>query len=111
MTVLTFSPDGAVLGVGCTDGTARFWDVVTAKPLGPPMVQRSRLVAATFTQDGSELLTTAADGTTRSWPVPSPMGGDRDRIALRLQILTGMRMDAGQDVEKLTAEHLGRPLP
>ena len=32
------------------------------------------------------------------------MGGDVDRIALRLQILTGMRMDAGQDVEKLTAD-------
>jgi tetratricopeptide (TPR) repeat protein len=68
------------------------------------MVQRSRIVAVTFTQDGSGLLTTAADGTTRSWPVPSPMGGDPDRIALRLQVLTGMRMDAGQDVEKLTAD-------
>jgi len=103
VTALAFSPDGAVLGVGCHDGSARLWDVATAKPLGPPMVQRSTIGAVTFTQDGSGLLTTAADGTTRSWPVPSPMGGDPDRIALGLQILTGMRMDAGQGVERLTA--------
>jgi WD40 repeat protein/tetratricopeptide (TPR) repeat protein len=104
VTALAFSPDGAVLGVGCRDGSARLWNVATARPLGPPMVQRSRIVAVTFTHDGSGLLTTTADGSTRSWPVPSPMGGDPDRIALRLQVLTGMRMAAGHDVEKLTAE-------
>jgi WD40 repeat protein/tetratricopeptide (TPR) repeat protein len=104
VTALAFSPDGTVLGVGCKDGSARFWDVATAKPLGPPMVQRSTIVAVTFTQDGSGFLTTATDGTTRSWPVPPPMEGDLDRIALRIQILTGMQMDASQNVEKLTAE-------
>ncbi len=103
VTALAFSPDGRVLGVGCKDGSARLWDVATAKPLGPPMVQRSTVVAVTFNPAGSALLATAADGTTRSWPVPSPMGGDVDRIALRLEILTGLRMNAGQDVEKLVA--------
>jgi WD40 repeat protein/tetratricopeptide (TPR) repeat protein len=103
VTALAFSPDGTVLGVGCKDGSARFWDVATAKPLGPPMVQRSMIVAVTFTKDGSGFLATAKDGTTRSWPVPSRMEGDMDRIALRLQVLSGMRMGAGQDVEKLTA--------
>ncbi len=103
VTALAFSPDGAVLGVGCKDGSARLWDVATAKPLGPPMVQRSTIVAVTFTQAGAALLATAADGTTRSWPVPSPMGGNTNQIALRLEILTGLRMNAGQDVEKLAA--------
>ena len=68
------------------------------------MVQRSTIVAVTFTQAGSALLATAADGTTRSWPVPSPMGGNTDQISLRLEILTGMRMNAGQDVERLAAD-------
>jgi eukaryotic-like serine/threonine-protein kinase len=103
VTALAFSPDGRVLGVGCKDGSARLWDVATAKPLGPPMVQRSTIVAVTFTEAGSALLATAADGTTRSWPVPLPMRGDADRIALRLEVLTGLRMNAGQDVEKLAA--------
>jgi tetratricopeptide (TPR) repeat protein len=104
VTALAFSPDGTVLGVGCKDGSARLWDVGTAKPLGPPMVQRSIIGAVTFTQDGSGLLTTGADGTTRCWPVPAPLEGDRERIALSLQILTGMRMDAGQDIETLTPD-------
>ncbi len=104
VTAMAFSPDGALLGVGCKDGSARLWDVDTAKPLGPPMVQRSAIVAVAFARDGSALLTTAADGTTRSWPVPSPMAGEPDRIALRLEILTGLRMEAGQDAERLSAE-------
>jgi WD40 repeat protein/tetratricopeptide (TPR) repeat protein/tRNA A-37 threonylcarbamoyl transferase component Bud32 len=104
VTALAFSPDGRQLGVGCKDGSARLWDVATARPLGPAMVQRSPIVAVTFTPDGRDFLSTAADGTTRSWPVPGPLGGDVDRLALRLQVLTGMRMEAGQHVEKLAAE-------
>jgi hypothetical protein len=92
------------LGVGCKDGSARLWDVATARPVGPAMVQRSPIVAVTFTPDGRDFLSTAADGTTRSWPVPGPLGGDVDRLALRLHVLTGMRMEAGQRVEKLAAE-------
>ena len=101
VTALAFSPDGRVLGVGCKDGSARLWDVATAKPLGPPMVQRSTIVAVTFNQAGSALLATAADGTTRSWPLPLPISANTDQIGLRLEILTGLRMNAGQDVEKL----------
>jgi WD40 repeat protein len=104
VTALAFSPDAALLGAGCQDGSARLWDVATGKPLGPALVQRSRIVAVTFTPDGSAFLTTAADGATRSWPVPKPMDGDTDRLALRLEVLTGMRMDVDQDVEKLTAD-------
>jgi WD40 repeat protein len=104
VTALAFSPDAASLGVGCQDGSARIWDVSTGKPLGPRLVQRSRIVAVSFTADGTEFLTTAADGATRSWPAPKPMDGDTDRIALRLEVLTGMRMDPDQDVEKLTAD-------
>ncbi len=104
VTALAFSPDGGLLGVGCNDGSARLWDVATARPLGPPMVQRSPIAGVGFTPDGRGFLTTAVDGTTRSWPVPVPMVGDPDRLVLRLQVLTGMRMDAGRHVEKLAAD-------
>src|SRR5262249_49193515 len=104
VTALAFSPDGSVLGVGCKDGSARLWDVATAKPLGPPLVQRSMIVGVAFTPDGRKVLTTALDGSPRSWPVPAPMGGDPDRIALRLQVLTAMRMNVGQDIDKLAPE-------
>jgi hypothetical protein len=104
VTALAFSPDALSLGVGCQDGSARLWDVATAKPLGPPLVQRSRIVAVAFTPDRAAFLTTTADGATRSWPVPKPMNGETDRIALRLEVLTGMRMDPDQEVAKLSAE-------
>jgi WD40 repeat protein/tRNA A-37 threonylcarbamoyl transferase component Bud32/tetratricopeptide (TPR) repeat protein len=103
VTALAFSPDGRQLGVGCKDGSARLWDVATARPLGPALVQRSPVAVVTFTPDGRNLLSTAADGTTRSWHVPAPLEGDLDRLALRLQVLTGMQMDASQHVEKLAA--------
>jgi eukaryotic-like serine/threonine-protein kinase len=103
VTALAFSPDGRILGVGCKDGSARLWDVATAKPLGPPMVQRSTIVAVTFNQPGRALLATAADGTTRSWPLPLPILGNTDQIGLRLEVLTGLRMNSGQDVEKLAS--------
>jgi tetratricopeptide (TPR) repeat protein len=57
-----------------------------------------------FTADGSNFVTTALDGTTRMWPVPGPLESDADRLALRLRVLTGMQMDAGPHVEKLSAE-------
>ena len=104
MTALAFSPDARQLVVGCKDGSARLWDVTTSKPLGPPMVQRSPIAAVSFTADGRSFLSTAGDGTTRSWPVPGPLEGDVDRLTLRLQVLTGMQMDAGPHVEKLAAE-------
>jgi WD40 repeat protein len=99
-----FSPDGTMLGVGCKDGSARLWDVATAKPLGPPLVQRSGIVGAAFTPDGDTFFTTAEDGTTRAWPVPRPVADDPDRITLRLQIRTGLRIDEGQAIEQLTPD-------
>jgi eukaryotic-like serine/threonine-protein kinase len=104
VTALAFSPDARQLVVGCKDGSARLWDVTTSKPLGPPMVQRSPIAAVSFTADGRSFLSTARDGTTRSWPMPGPLEGDDDRLTLRLQVFTGMQMDAGPHVEKLAAE-------
>jgi tetratricopeptide (TPR) repeat protein/DNA-binding beta-propeller fold protein YncE len=104
VTALDFSPDGTQLVVGCRDGSAQLWDVATSRPLGPAMVQRLPIAAVTFTTDGRDFLSTASDGTTRLWPVHRALEGDAERLGLRLQVLTGMRMEAGSHVEKLSAE-------
>jgi WD40 repeat protein/serine/threonine protein kinase len=101
ITALAYSPDGRTLGVGCADGSGRLWDVTTFRPLGPPLVQRGEIAGVAFLPDGGSFLTTAVDGTTRLWPIPRPLEGDLDRITLRLQLRTGMQMDAGQGVARL----------
>jgi WD40 repeat protein len=101
---LAFSPDGKVLGVGCEDGAARLWDVATRKPLGPPLVQRYTIRGVAFTPDGRWFLTTADDGTVRRWPLPARLEGDPERLALRLQVRTGMELDAGQAIAQLDPE-------
>jgi hypothetical protein len=101
ITALAYSPDGRVLGVGCADGSGRLWDVATLRPLGPPLAQRGEIAGVAFLPDGGSFLTTAADGTTRLWPIPSPLEGDLDRITLRLQLRTGMQLDAGQGIARL----------
>jgi WD40 repeat protein len=101
ITALAYSPDGRTLGVGCADGNGRLWDVATFRPLGPPLVQRGEIAGVAFLPDGGSFLTTAVDGTTRLWPIPRPLEGDLDRITLRLQLRTGMKMDAGQGIAQL----------
>jgi WD40 repeat protein/serine/threonine protein kinase len=101
ITALDYSPDGRILGVGCADGSGRLWDVTTFRPLGPPLVQRGEIAGVAFLPDGGSFLTTAVDGATRLWPIPRPLEGDLDRITLRLQLRTGMQMDAGQGIARL----------
>jgi WD40 repeat protein/serine/threonine protein kinase len=101
ITALAYSPDGRILGVGCADGSGRLWDVTTFRPLGPPLVQRGEIAGVAFLPDGGSFLTTVVDGTTRLWPIPRPLEGDLDRITLRLQLRTGMQMDAGQGIARL----------
>jgi WD40 repeat protein len=103
ITALAYSPDGRILGVGCADGSGRLWDVATFRPLGPPLVERGEIAGVAFPPDGGSFLTTAVDGTTRLWPIPRPLEGDLDRITLRLQLRTGMQMDAGQGIAWLDA--------
>jgi WD40 repeat protein/serine/threonine protein kinase len=102
---VAFNPDGTLLVVGHEDGTAQLWDLATFKPVGPPVTQVGRLFGVAFAGDGGAFFTTADDGTTRFWPVPTPLAEpDLEQLTLWLEVGTGLGMDEGQSVVRLTAE-------
>jgi WD40 repeat protein/Flp pilus assembly protein TadD len=102
---LALSPDGAFLLTAHETGSAQLWDVATRKPVGPPAVLIGPIRAVAFTPDGKTCLCVAADGTVRRWPVPSPFAEvDLDRMADRVALMTGQRMDDNQGLDSVPAD-------
>ena len=104
ITDVAFSPDGAFLLVGYESGSAQLWDVATRKPVGPPAVLIGAIRAVTFTPDGKTCVCVAGDGTVRRWPVPAPFAEpDLARLADRVALMTGQRMDDNQGLDSVPA--------
>jgi serine/threonine protein kinase/WD40 repeat protein/tetratricopeptide (TPR) repeat protein len=102
---VAFSPDGAFLLTAHETGSAQLWDVATRKPVGPPAVLLGPILAVTFTPDGKTCLCVAADGTVRRWPVPTRFAEpDLDRLADRVALMTGQRMDDNQGLDSVPAD-------
>jgi WD40 repeat protein len=93
-----YSPDGKLAVVGCDDGTVRLWDLATFHPVGPPAQLRRSVLAVAFLPDGRSYVAVDRSGRSRRWPVPVPVEDDPERLALRLQVRTGLRMGPDQDV-------------
>jgi WD40 repeat protein len=89
-----FSPDGKTALTGSWDGTARLWDVTTGKSLGLPLAHAKAVHAVAFSPDGKTALTGSADRTARLWEVPPPAEESPQLIALELEVLTGLSLDA-----------------
>ena len=105
ITDVAFSPDGAFLLTAHETGSAQLWDVATRKPVGPPAVLIGPIRAVTFTPDGKTCLCVAADGTVRRWPVPAPFAEpDLARLADRVALMTGQRMDDNQGLDSVPAD-------
>jgi serine/threonine protein kinase/WD40 repeat protein len=101
---VAFSPDGAFLLTAHETGSAQLWDVATRKPVGPPAVLIGPIRAVAFTPDGKTCLCVAADGTVRRWPVPAPFAEpDPTRMADRIALMTGQRMDDNQGLDSVPA--------
>jgi Flp pilus assembly protein TadD len=102
---VAFSPDGAFVLTGHETGSAQLWDRATCKPVGPPAVLIRPIRAVTFSPDGSTCLCVAADGTVRRWPVPAPNAlADLARLADRVALMTGQRMDNNQGLNTVPAD-------
>jgi serine/threonine protein kinase/WD40 repeat protein len=102
---LAFSPDGALLLTAHETGSAQLWDLATRKPVGAPAVLLGPILAVTFTPDGQTCMCVAADGTVRRWPVPAPLDEpDLARLADRVALMTGQRMDDNQGLDSVPAD-------
>jgi WD40 repeat protein len=100
---LAFSPDGAFLLTAHENGSAQLWDVATRKPVGPPAVLIGPIHAVAFTPDSKTCLCVAGDGTVRRWPVPTPLAEpDLARLADRIALMTGQRMDDSQGLDSIS---------
>jgi WD40 repeat protein len=102
---VAFSPDGAFVLTAHETGSAQLWDVATRKPVGPPAVLIGPIRPVAFTPDGKTCLCVTADGTVRRWPVPAPLAEpDLGRLADRVALMTGQRMDDNQGLDAVPAD-------
>ena len=102
---VAISPDGSMLLTGHETGSAQLWDLTARKPVGPPAVLIGPIRAVCFTPDGKTCLCVAADGTVRRWPVPAALAEpDLARLADRIALMTGQRMDDSQGLDFLPAD-------
>ena len=65
---VALNPDGRLLLIGSSDGSARLWDPVTGLPLTSPLKWHSdRVRHVAFSPDGELFLTASTDRTARLW--------------------------------------------
>ena len=71
VTALAFSPDGATLASGHDDGSVRFWDARTQKPVGRIAAHPAAVSAISFSPDGDAVATAGEDRVVRVWDADS----------------------------------------
>jgi serine/threonine protein kinase len=66
-----FSPSGDTIVTASDDGTARLWDVKSARPTGVVLQHSNRVNTARFSPDGQWIVTASEDATARVWEAHS----------------------------------------
>ena len=65
--IAVFSPDSQLLLTSSTDGTGRFWETATGKPLFSPLEVAATITSAVFSPDGRSVTAVDANATARLW--------------------------------------------
>ena len=66
----TLTPDGSMIVGGDGDGSLRFWDAATARPLWLLRTHKSHLVGLHF--EGEDIVTRGSAGDVARWTLPNP---------------------------------------
>jgi WD40 repeat protein/tetratricopeptide (TPR) repeat protein len=99
-----FRDDGGLIAAGFDDGTVRLCDAATNQPIGPARWMRHSVRHVTFPPGGRSVAAVDEFGEIRTWPIPEPLG-DRsfEDLTLRIEARTGLRMDAGLSISRLSS--------
>ena len=64
-----FSPDGATVAFGLTDGRVKLWDVASLEEIGVPEAQHGWVWSVAFSPDGAAVASGDAHGSVEIWDV------------------------------------------
>jgi WD40 repeat protein/DNA-directed RNA polymerase subunit RPC12/RpoP len=90
---VAFSPDGNSV-VTASNAGAQLWDATSGIRIGRLMRHHNRVRAVAFSPDGEYILSGSDDTIAQFWKVPTPVEGSPDRIALWVQVIAGMGLNA-----------------
>jgi WD40 repeat protein/serine/threonine protein kinase len=96
-----FTPDGRDVLIGSEIGTSRFWDLDAHRPLGAPLEADAWILAARFDPVTGGVMTASEGVTVQRRSVPQDCAGDPETIALRIQAMTGLRLQPGGGIQVL----------
>jgi WD40 repeat protein/tRNA A-37 threonylcarbamoyl transferase component Bud32 len=97
------SPDGRTILKITADGTARLRDVFTGNPVGAPLPHYFEDRAVAFCDRGRRVFTVDRQKQVCIGDIPPPVDGTPERIALWVQVLTGLELDRDDVVHVLEA--------
>lgn len=98
-----FRGEGGLVAAGFKDGAVRLSDPATNQPIGPPRFMRHAVVRVAFTSDGQSVAAIDVLGESRTWPIPESLDRNMDDLTLRVEARTGLRLETGLAISRLTA--------
>ncbi|KAG9089912.1 hypothetical protein FRC06_001307, partial [Ceratobasidium sp. 370] len=116
---VAYSPDGAYIGSGSEDKTARIWDARTGQPMGQPLNGNPDWVrSVAYSPDGAHIASGCDDNTVRIWdahtghPVGQPLKGHAGYVWSVAYSPDGayIASGSGDRTVRIWNAHTGRPV-